>query len=82
MPEKEKKRVPCSRSRLKHFVWYVKWDIPIQFFIILLSAMELKVITKIVSIIFQAIYLIFFEGQEISSECLGKGPIKKKSNRR
>lgn len=78
MPEKEKKRVPCSSSRLKHFVWYVKWDIPIQFFIILLSATELKVIIKIVSIIFQAIYLIFLEGQEISSECLGKGPIKKK----
>lgn len=40
--------------------------------------MELKVSTKIVSIILQAIYLIFIEGQEISSECLWKGPIKKK----
>lgn len=78
IPRKEKKNVPCSSSRSKHFVWYEKWDIPVQFSIILLSAMELKVITKIVSIILEAIYLIFLEGQEISSECLGKGPIKKK----
>lgn len=60
-----------------HFVWYEKWDIPIQFSIILLKAMELRVITKIVSIILQGIYFIFLEGQGISSEHLWKGSIKK-----
>lgn len=30
------------------------------------------------SIILQAVYLIFLEGHEIPSECLGKGPIEKK----
>lgn len=78
MPKKVKKNVPCSSSRSKYFIWYEKWDIPVQFSIIPLSAMELKVTTKIVSIILQPICLIFLEGQEISSECLGKVPIKKK----